>query len=94
MGAATHTAHHTSHASRTDRNLTQRELEVLRLVAVGNTDMEIADQLFISRFTVSNHVSNILSKLGVANRTSASLWLIKRDGASTREGGVSRLINS
>lgn len=78
----------------TGRGLTARELEVLRLVAIGNTDTEIADQLFISRFTVSNHVSNILSKLGVTNRTSASRWLIDRDGTSTREGGMPRMISS
>ena len=42
--------------------LTEREVEVLRLVAVGKTDREIAEQLFISGRTVSTHVSNILNK--------------------------------
>jgi DNA-binding CsgD family transcriptional regulator len=52
--------------------LTERELEVLRLVAEGRTNREIADELFISPKTASVHVSNILAKLGVATRTEAA----------------------
>ncbi|MEA2717420.1 MAG: hypothetical protein QOI99_1737 [Actinomycetota bacterium] len=52
--------------------LTQRELEVLRLVAAGRTNPEIATTLFISAKTASVHVSNILAKLGVATRVEAA----------------------
>ena len=52
--------------------LTERELEVLRLVAAGRSNREIAGELFISPKTASVHVSNILGKLGVANRGEAA----------------------
>ena len=52
--------------------LTPRELEVLRLVAAGRTNGQIAEALFISRKTASVHVSNILAKLGVRTRTEAA----------------------
>lgn len=53
--------------------LTKRELEVLNLLAQGLSDREIAQRLFISPRTVGTHVSNILTKLGVKNRTQAVL---------------------
>jgi DNA-binding CsgD family transcriptional regulator len=53
------------------RRLTQRELEVLHLVARGETDQGIADQLYVSRRTINCHVANILSKLDVKSRTAA-----------------------
>ena len=52
--------------------LTAREREVLRLVAEGHSNREIAEELFISRKTASVHVSNILAKLGVASRVQAA----------------------
>jgi DNA-binding CsgD family transcriptional regulator len=52
--------------------LTRREREVLALVADGRTNRQIADELFISEKTASVHVSNILAKLGVANRAEAA----------------------
>jgi DNA-binding CsgD family transcriptional regulator len=53
-------------------SLTPRELEVLRLVAAGRSNGQIAEALFISRKTASVHVSNILAKLGVHTRTEAA----------------------
>ena len=53
------------------RILTPREMEVLHLVAQGETDQRIADRLYLSRRTVSSHVSNILSKLDVPSRRAA-----------------------
>lgn len=52
--------------------LTNREQEVLRLVAHGLTNAEIADRLYISKKTAGNHVSNILTKLGLRSRTEAA----------------------
>jgi DNA-binding CsgD family transcriptional regulator len=54
--------------------LSQREVEVLRLVATGKRDREIAEALFISVTTVSTHVRNILNKINAANRTEATAY--------------------
>ena len=53
--------------------LSDREREILRLISNGSTNREIADQLFITEGTVKNHVTNILSKLDVRDRTQAAL---------------------
>lgn len=53
-------------------DLTPRELDVLRLMMEGSTNQEIADKLIIALNTVTNHVGNILSKLGAKNRTEAA----------------------
>jgi DNA-binding CsgD family transcriptional regulator len=52
--------------------LTPREREVLRLVAAGRSNLQIAEALYISRKTASVHVSNILTKLGVRSRGEAA----------------------
>lgn len=57
-----------------DLDLTGRELEVLRLVATGATNREIAESLSISEGTVKNHISNILSRLGLRDRIQAALF--------------------
>ena len=64
--------------------LTEREREILLLIASGKTNQEIADQLFIALKTVKVHVSNILSKLEVKDRTQAAIYahehkLIEKD---------------
>jgi NarL family two-component system response regulator LiaR len=61
--------------------LTGRELEVLRLIARGLTNQEIADKLVVSERTIRTHVSNILGKLHLANRTQATLYAL-REGIS------------
>jgi DNA-binding CsgD family transcriptional regulator/pimeloyl-ACP methyl ester carboxylesterase len=60
--------------------LTGRELEVLRLVAAGLTDAEIARQLTISAHTVHRHMSNIRLKIGVTSRTAAAVWAVQQAG--------------
>lgn len=64
--------------------LTERELEVLKLVAAGSSNKVIAQQLGISEATVKSHVSNLLSKLGLRSRTQAALHAI-REGWVVRE---------
>ena len=54
--------------------LTQREVEVIRLVAAGRTDREIAEELVIGNRTASTHVRNILNKTGASNRAEAASY--------------------
>jgi two-component system, NarL family, response regulator LiaR len=58
--------------------LTERELDVLKLIASGLTNSQIADKLVISENTVKGHVSNILSKLHVADRTQVAVYAWQR----------------
>ncbi|MEM7132972.1 MAG: response regulator transcription factor [Chloroflexota bacterium] len=60
-------------ASQAELDLTEREVEVLKLIAAGQTNREIAQELVISEGTVKNHVSNILSRLGLRDRTQAAI---------------------
>ncbi len=54
--------------------LSAREVEVLRLIAAGKSNREVAEELFISPNTAGHHVSNILNKIGAANRTEAASY--------------------
>jgi predicted ATPase/DNA-binding CsgD family transcriptional regulator/transcriptional regulator with XRE-family HTH domain len=67
-------------ASPTDAatGLTPRELEVLRMVADGRSDKEIASSLSISPHTVMRHVQNVLTKLDLSSRTAAATWAVRR----------------
>ena len=65
-------------AARTIRTeLSERELEVLRLIAIGKDNAEIARELFISPKTVKNHISNILMKLQIENRIQAAVYAVR-----------------
>ena len=66
----------------TDDPLTEREVEVLKLVAQGLSNQEIAGRLFISPRTVGAHVGNILNKLHLANRVQATLYALREGVAS------------
>lgn len=62
----------------TDEALTEREIDVLKLIAAGNANKQIADKLFISEATVKSRVTNILSKLGANDRAHAVTIGLKR----------------
>jgi NarL family two-component system response regulator LiaR len=64
-------------APESPEKLTERETEVLRLVALGKSNKEIASDLSISETTVKTHVSNILMKLNLPSRTRAALYAVK-----------------
>lgn len=59
------------------RELSDREYQILKLIAIGKTNAEIAHDLFLSEKTVGNHVSTILSKLGVSNRIEAATYAVR-----------------
>jgi NarL family two-component system response regulator LiaR len=61
-----------------EEDLTMREKDVLRLIARGNSNKEIAASLEISEKTVKNHVTNILQKLHLSDRTQAALYAVRR----------------
>ncbi|MBU2611855.1 MAG: response regulator transcription factor, partial [Chloroflexi bacterium] len=66
--------------------LTPREVQVLRLIARGLDNTAIAQELFLTKRTVQNHISNIYGKLGVASRTEAALLALRHGlGAASSE---------
>jgi NarL family two-component system response regulator LiaR len=72
---------------RTPEPLSDREAQVLRLVATGMSNQEIADQLNVSEATVRTHVSNILHKLHLANRVQATLYALRERLTTLNPGG-------
>ena len=71
----------------TPEPLTEREVEVLQVVAQGKSNQEIAEELVISEATVRTHVSNILGKLHLASRTQAALYALREGLASLDDAG-------
>jgi len=65
--------------------MTEREVEVLRLVAKGCCNRDVAAMLFISERTVHRHLSNIFTKLGVSSRTAATVYAFEH-GIASRSG--------
>jgi NarL family two-component system response regulator LiaR len=74
-----------SELSKTDNPLSERELEVLRFIAQGLTNQEIAARLVLSEWTVRTHVRNILTKLHLANRTQAALFAMREGIADLKK---------
>ena len=70
-------SHQTQPATLITSKLTEREIEVLRLIAKGLSNTDISGRLFLSEGTVRNHVSAILAKLGVSDRTQAAVIAIQ-----------------
>ena len=62
-----------------ENSLTEREIEVLELIAEGMLNKQIAKKLYISEKTVKNHVSNIFRKLNVSDRTQAAIYALKHN---------------
>ena len=60
-------------------SLSEREVQVLRLLAAGKTNRDIGAALFISEKTVARHVSNIFDKAGVSSRAGATAWAYRRN---------------
>jgi len=58
-------------------DLTERELDVLRLLADGRDNRQIGEALYLSPTTVKRHVSSIVAKLGVSNRVQAAIWAVR-----------------
>ncbi|MFQ6538494.1 MULTISPECIES: helix-turn-helix domain-containing protein [Aphanothece] len=68
-----------------ERHLSEREIEIIGLVAEGLTNQEIAESLTISKRTVDNHVSNIFTKTGAKNRVALLNWAMDH-GKICRDG--------
>ena len=68
------------------RNLTPRELEVLRLIAQGASNREVARTLYISEKTCKNHISSIFAKLRVSDRTQAAIYAIRQGWVHVHSG--------
>lgn len=71
-------------------SLTARETEVLRMVALGKTNRQIANALLVGENTVKSHVSSVLAKLGVRSRTQAALHAVRTGLVSLHELGEER----
>jgi DNA-binding NarL/FixJ family response regulator len=78
-----------AHESEPPGSLTRRELEILRLVAEGHSNSQLARMLWVTEQTVKFHLSNVYRKLGVANRTEASRWAQLKGLLTPEESSIS-----
>ena len=77
LNTASSSQNATAERSRVNTSLSERETEVVRLLGKGKNNKEIAQALHLSQGTVRNHISRILSELGLRDRTQAALWAQK-----------------
>jgi DNA-binding NarL/FixJ family response regulator len=75
-------------------SLTQRQLEILELVAEGHTNREIARRLFISELTVTQHLHNVYKTLGVDNRTQAAKIFLRTVHPLAADSEITRYVNA
>ncbi len=80
-----HGMHEVESTRRMEVELSEREIEVLRLLTKGKTDQEIAKELVLTDVTIRTHISRILSKLGLKNRVQAALYGIRSGMVSLDE---------
>jgi DNA-binding NarL/FixJ family response regulator len=73
-------------------NLTPRELEVIRLMAEGQSNRTIAGRLNLTEAAVKVHIRRVLRKLGATNRTQAAIWAVERGLVRADQTGDSRLL--
>lgn len=73
--------------------LTEREIEILRLIARGMTNRQVSNHLWISERTVDNHVQNIYKKLNISDRTQATLYAVRKGIISINETGAANKKN-
>ena len=73
--------------------LTEREIEILRLIARGMTNRQVSNHLWISERTVDNHVQNIYKKLNISDRTQATLYAVRKGIISINETGAANKRN-
>ncbi|MFQ3585529.1 MAG: LuxR C-terminal-related transcriptional regulator [Cyanobacteriota bacterium] len=73
--------------------LSERELQVIELIAAGMTNQDIAEHLEISKRTVDNHISNILSKTRTANRVALVRWALQWGKVCLNEVNCCTLVN-
>jgi DNA-binding NarL/FixJ family response regulator len=76
---------HSHNAAQTDGPLSPREREVAALIVRGQSNRQIAQTLVISERTVENHVSNILSRLGMETRAQVAVWAVEHQIAVPRQ---------
>jgi DNA-binding NarL/FixJ family response regulator len=74
-----------THSGPGQGGLTKREIEILRRIAGGATNKQVADQIFISEKTVGRHLANIYAKLGVSSRTAAVTWAYANEVLHSKE---------
>jgi DNA-binding NarL/FixJ family response regulator len=79
LGAGSDLARLAGGAARVPGGLSEREVEVLRLIAAGHGNREIATMLVISEHTVARHVQNIFAKLGASSRTAAAAFAFEHN---------------